>query len=371
MKKILFLIDSLRGGGAEKVLVNLVNNMDYSEFDITVETMFFNGVNSQFLNEKVKLICKNAPYFKGVSHVLKYIPDKLLYKFFIGKEKYDILVAYMHGAPAKVISGCTDSSVKKFAWIHINEMEHGTIWKFYSSREKTINSYSRFNNIVAVSDSVKQAFDSATGLSDKSVVRYNTNDTARIKEMAQEDFSWNNDKFHICTMGRLSEQKGFDRLVSIAKRLSDEGYDFEIHILGKGSTEEELKKQIQDSNTADKVFLDGFSPNPYKVLSKSDLFVCSSLFEGLSTAMSEAVILGIPVVTTDVSGAKEVLGLNNEYGIVTQNDENALYQALKLVLSDKNMYNYYKSKVAERADFFDTKATVKAVENLFINHTED
>ncbi len=92
MKKILFLIDSLTGGGAEKVLVNLVNNMDTTEYDITVETMFFDGVNAQFLKPEINYFCRKAPHFHGISHVLKRIPDTLLYKYFVGNAKYDIQV---------------------------------------------------------------------------------------------------------------------------------------------------------------------------------------------------------------------------------------------------------------------------------------
>jgi len=363
-KKILFLIDSLTGGGAEKVLVNLVNNMDTSKYDITVETMFFNGVNAQFLKPEIKLFCRNAPRFHGISHVLKRIPDKVLYKYFIGDAKYDILIAFMHGAPAKVVAGCPDKSIKKYAWIHINEMERGTIWKFYPTRKKTVESYSKFDNIVAVSKTVKDAFEKYTHFGDKIVVKYNVNDVENIHKKAEEDFSRNENTFYISTFGRLTPQKGFDRLIRIGKKLKDDGLNFEIHIFGRGE-EEKLRTLIKENNSEDVVFLDGFTDNPYKVLSKSDLFVCSSFFEGLSTAMSEAVILGIPVITTDVSGAKEVLGFNNEYGIVTENDEEALYIAMKKMIQDKALYNHYKAKVQERKDFFATEKTVEEVCTLF------
>lgn len=365
MKKILFLIDSLTGGGAEKVLVNLVNNMDTEKYDITIETMFFNGVNAQFLKPEIKLFCKKAPCFHGVSHVLKRIPDTLLYKYFIGNAKYDVLVAFMHGASAKVISGCPDKNVKKYAWIHINEMEHGTIWKFYPTREQTVNSYKRFDKVVAVSETVKEAFENYSHLGDKIVVKYNVNDIENIIAKSNEPFDKKTDKFYISTFGRLSTQKGFDRLIRIGKRLKNEGFNFEIHIFGKGEEQEILSSLIKVNGVNDTVFLDGFTDNPYSVLKNSDLFVCSSLYEGLSTAMSEAVILGIPVVTTKVSGAEEVLGKNNEYGIVTDNDEEALYSAMKKILEDKEYYNDYKNRVEKRKEFFDTSKAVEAVCELF------
>lgn len=365
MKKILFLIDSLTGGGAEKVLVNLVNNMDTTEYDITVETMFFDGVNAQFLKPEINYFCRKAPHFHGISHVLKRIPDTILYKYFIGNAKYDILVAFMHGASAKVIAGCPDKNIRKYAWIHINEMEHGTIWKFYPTRQQTVESYSRFDNVVAVSETVKEAFEKYSHLGDKIIVKYNVNDVDRINSMSEESFDRNNDTFYISTFGRLSSQKGFDRLIRIGKRLKDEGLNFEIHIFGKGEIQKNLEDLITENDVADRVFLDGFNDNPYKILKNSDLFVCSSLYEGLSTAMSEAVILGIPVITTDVSGAKEVLGENDEYGIVTENDEEALYLAMRRILTDNDYYKDYKERVKDRKGFFATEKTVEEVCKLF------
>lgn len=364
MKRVLFLIDSLRGGGAEKVLVNLLNNINTDEFDVTVETMFFNGVNAEKLSPEIKLFCRNAPYFKGVSHVMKYIPEKLLYRYFIGREKYDVIVAYMHGAPAKVVSGCTDGDIKKYAWIHTKIGNGSTVFKFHKSKQESVESYARFDKIVAVSEDVKKRFDEETGLGNKTIVIYNTNDVERIKSLSAEDYSFDSDGFHICTLGRLSGEKGFDRLVRIAERLKADGLNFDIHILGKGQERDSLTQMIEQKNLKDTVFLDGYSENPYRVLARSDLFVCSSLNEGLSTALSEAVILGVPCVSTDVSGAKEVLGYNNEYGIVTENDEDDLYKALYGMLTDKKLYEKYSESVKLRKSFFDVKKTVGDVEKL-------
>lgn len=358
------MIDSLRGGGAEKVLVNLLNNINTDEFDVTVETMFFNGVNAKSLSPKIKLFCRNAPYFKGVSHVMKYIPEKVLYRYFVGKKKYDVIVAYMHGAPAKVASGCTDPNVRKYAWIHIKVDKDTSVFKFHSSKKKSIESYAKFDKIVAVSEDAKRCFSEETGLEDKTIVIYNTNDVDRIMSLSQEAFLFDNDKFHICTLGRLSSQKGYDRLIKISERLKNDGLKFDVHILGKGSEKEALDREIQERGLQDTVYLDGYTTNPYRVLAHSDLFVCSSLNEGLSTALSEAVILGVPCVSTDVSGAKEVLGYNNEYGIVTENNEDDLYKALYSMITDKKLYEKYSDSVNLRKSFFDTKKTVGDAEEL-------
>ena len=88
MKKVLFLIQDLGHGGAEKVLVNLVNNMDKSKYEVHVKTLFDTGVNRQYLRDDVHYIPGLKWEFRGNSHLFKHIPAKWLYKFFV-KEKYD------------------------------------------------------------------------------------------------------------------------------------------------------------------------------------------------------------------------------------------------------------------------------------------
>ena len=118
MKKILFLIHDLGQGGAEKVLVNLVNNMDDSTFDITVMTLFDCGENRQFINSKIKYKTWCSKMIPGNSHLMKLFSPMQLHNMII-KEHYDIEVAYLEGPCARVISGCPDPSVKLVSWIHI------------------------------------------------------------------------------------------------------------------------------------------------------------------------------------------------------------------------------------------------------------
>ena len=90
MKKILFVIHDLHHGGAEKVLVNLVNNMDRENFDITVMALFGGGVNEQFLKKDVKLIICHKRAVRGNSKIMKLFSPQFLFSYYI-KDKYDIL----------------------------------------------------------------------------------------------------------------------------------------------------------------------------------------------------------------------------------------------------------------------------------------
>jgi glycosyltransferase involved in cell wall biosynthesis len=162
------------------------------------------------------------------------------------------------------------------------------------------------------------------------------------------------------------KNKGFDRLLRIHKRLCEDKYPVHTYILGEGSERSKLETYITENGLTDSVTLLGYQTNPYKYVSKCDIFACTSYSEGFSTAATEALIVGTPVVTTLVSGMKEMLGENNEYGIVTENNEEALYEGIKYLLDNPDKLAYYKEKALERGKTFSTENTVKAVEDMLL-----
>lgn len=366
MIKILFLINTLGGGGAERVLVNLVNNMNSAEFDITVKTMFKGGVNASLLKKNIRYLNKNAPCPRGIAYLFKFIPAKILFNYFVGNEHFDVLVAYMHGAPVKTVCGCSDKDVKKVAWLHNGNPETGTFFKFWFRKKGAYKAYSQCDKLTAVSKSVADSFSMFTGINNISIV-YNTNDVAKIKELSIEDcpVAFKNNSPVICSVGRLVKEKAYDRLINVAARLKKEGFDFNLVIVGDGEKRDELRKQVKNLNASDYIRFTGYDANPYKYLRQSDIFVCSSYTEGLSTALTEAVILGLPCVSTNVSGAKEILGENNEYGIVTENSEQGIYEGIRKMLEDENIRRHYSQKAIERSVLFNTENTVKQAEDLF------
>jgi len=93
----------------------------------------------------------------------------------------------------------------------------------------------------------------------------------------------------------------------------------------------------------------------------------ASFAEGFSTAATEALIVGTPVCTVNVSDMKVMLGNNNEYEVVTENDENALYQGIKRLLDNPAFLTHYKEQVELRGEDFSTEETVKAVEKMLMN----
>ena len=128
--------------------------------------------------------------------------------------------------------------------------------------------------------------------------------------------------------------------------------------------EEALKQQARETGISNAVTLLGYQTNPYKYVAKCDLFVCASLAEGFSTAATEALIVGTPVCTADVSGMKEMLGSSNEWGIVTENDDEALYRGIKSLVEDPTLLEHYRIQAQVRGRTFSTENTVRAVEEM-------
>lgn len=387
-KKILFLIHTLQVGGAEKVLVNLVNNMDKSKYDITVMTVVNTGAFRKELSNEIKYkTIFNIPNVKKknngesgnilnkTSKIKKFllrlygffwrhVDCKKIYKRYI-KDEYDVEIAFLEGVATKIISASTNKNSKKIAWLHVDLVKETKTDKFFKSTIEEKKIYEHFDNIVAVSKVVKDQFISKFPFEQKEkvIVRYNVIDEKAIYQKSKEKLPIEKTKFTLCTIGRLASQKGYSRLLKIVKKLNDDGLVFELWIIGVGPEERLLKDFIQENNLQNVVML-GYQKNPYKYLTNADAFVCSSIAEGFSTVVSEAIILGKPVITTDCAGMKEMLGENDEFGIVTENSENGLYNGLNKFLSDEKIYDFYKKQILKRKDMFSLKKAVSEVEKL-------
>ncbi len=366
MKKILFLIPNLAHGGAERVLVNLVNNLDKSKFDVTVQTLFDVGVNRKYLDSDVTYIPGFKWQFRGNSQIQKLIPAKLLFRRIV-KGKYDIIVSYLEGITSRIVSACDDPNTKKVCFIHTELIDKKKAAMAFRNMDEARRCYGSFDVVVGVSRRVAEKVGFFFPNQQNIKVLYNTNETERIREKAlvePSDAPFCKEILSVCSVGRLIPVKGFERLLAVHRRLLDEGYAHKVYILGIGELEAELKRKAQDLGVADSFILLGYQDNPYQYVSRCDLYVCSSYREGFSTAVTESLIVGTPVVSTDCSGAKELLGEQNEYGIVVENSEDGLYQGMKQLLGNPQLLAHYKEQAALRGSYFSREKTVKAVENM-------
>lgn len=367
MKKILFLIHDLGQGGAEKVLVNLVNNMDRSKFDISVTVLFGGGVNEQFLKEDIHYRAVFPKVFPGNSHLMKLLTPKQLHRMCV-KEHYDIEISYLEGPSARVISGCEDKNTKLVSWIHVQQHNIEKLAKAFRNEKEAGVCYNRFDSVVCVSEDVKRDFCKVLNYRKECKVLYNTVESDVILDRAKEEISieMSSEEFNIIAVGTLKESKGYERLFRIINRFVKEGEKIHLYVLGIGPLQEKLEQYIKDNYLETRISMLGYDTNPYKYIARSDLFVCASFAEGFSTAATEALILGVPVCTVEVAGMKEMLGEKNEFGVVTENDEEALYLGLKDLLNNLKALEKYKSKALIRGKEFYMNRTVQAVEDMLI-----
>lgn len=367
MKKILFLLHDLHHGGAEKVLVNLVNHMDKSRFDISVLALFGGGVNEQFLSPEVRLLHGHARMIPGNSHIMKLFSPRTLFRHYI-KEKYDVIISYLEGPSARIVSGCPSSKTKLLSWIHSTQDNIRQAAQSFRSPVEARRCYARFDHTICVSQNVADHFQSIFSLNPPPEVLYNTVESDVILAKAAERIEpeiFCKEEFKLVGVGKLVQSKGFDRLLRIHKRLLTEDHlPVHTYLLGEGSERKHLEQWIQENNLQRSVTLLGYHTNPYKYVAACDLFVCASHAEGFSTAATEALIVGTPVITTRVSGMEEMLGANGEYGIITENDEEALYQGIRNMLTTPGKLEAYRARARERGGDFCTERTVAAVEEM-------
>lgn len=380
MIKVLFFLESLGGGGAEKVLVNLIKGLDKSKYNITVKVMSDVGVYNDEIAEiiKCKSIISGKNYGKNIFHNIFYkikykliylLPKKIIYKI-IAREKYDVEVAFIEGFATAVISESKNKLSKKIAWIHVDPIERNYADGYFKNLEEHSQCYKKFDKIVCVSKSVERSAIKKYGITLNNIMtQYNPIDEDDIKKRANEKINiLDSSAIKFITIGRLVEQKGYDRLIRVIKRLKEE-YDgvFQLLILGDGEKKKQLEEYIKENKLTNIVKLQGFVKNPYPYLKNSDLFICSSRAEGYSLVIAESLILNVPVISTKCSGPNELLDFG-KYGMLVENDEDSLYLGLKNIIDDRNKLKELKKKSQKRSEIFNYKKTIERIEKKILDN---
>lgn len=369
MRKTLFILENLGNGGAEHVLPNLLKFLDSQKYDITVLTLFADGANRERIPDGVRCFCRRAPYFRGITYLVKLLPPKFLYWYFVKRlfknKKFDVAIAYMHGLPTKIVAGAPH---KKITWLHGNLLGGyiPPLRKNFLTFSGMRYCLSRLDAVAGVSQAICESFQKYTGIDKAPILIHNTNDVEEIRRLASEPspYDKNANCVEIVTVGHLQSVKGNDRLLEAAKRLKGEGFSFHITILGEGPDRAALEGFLRDNGLQEMVSLPGHIANPYPYIQNADFYICPSRSEGFSTAVSEAVILGVPVISTRVSGATEILGEHDEFGIVCDNSTDGIYEGLKKMLENSELRQHYAEQSRKRAVIFEPTQTVGDVEQL-------
>ncbi|HJI46137.1 MAG TPA: glycosyltransferase [Oscillospiraceae bacterium] len=371
MKNILFFMETVDFGGAETVFTNIIKNINKSKFCIKVVTERDHELFTDEIKAAVPYDCfikteRSAVrdfWNKIVIKLSLVLSEKNIRKYFI-RGNYDVEVAFCEGYSTKIIGNSGKKNCKKIAWVHTDVIKNPWSEKIFGSAEEEKKCYEKFDAIVCVAETMKESFIKKYGMAEKVHVLYNPLDfESVIKKSAEKtDFKFG-DEMKFVLAGTFIKIKGFDRFVKVCKRLKDDGEHFSALIMGDGEEKENIKKIIAETNLGDTVKILDFQTNPYKYIAHSDVYVCSSYAEGYSTAVSESVALNVPVITTECSGMREIFG-KNECGIICENSEDGLYNAMKKVLNDPSLLKKFSAEEKKRANDFSLKKRMKAIEDF-------
>lgn len=355
-KKILFVNGHLKIGGIEKTLVDLLNHIDYSRYDVDLlllegggefldklpasvnvilfdnrkafgpfgSTMWSNLKRGDFTLIAYRLISLYANSF-GRKHL------GLLRNVLPIKKYYDIAVAYRTGHSADIV-GYTVKSAKKLVWWHNGEFNLSD-----KDKSETAEVWSKFDRIVAVSEGCKHLLvKHFLSLSDKMCVMYNILDAKKIATEADvkiKEMGLNSSVTKIVTLGNLSIRKHVMNAVIATKKLVDSGYtNFHWTIVGDGPERGNLEKMIKDYNVGTYIELVGGKANPYPYIKNADMMVHTSYGEAHCTAILEAMILKVPCVVTETYIPQDFT-IDGETCYMAEQNVDSLYNCIVRMLN--------------------------------------
>ncbi|MDR1561809.1 MAG: glycosyltransferase [Dysgonamonadaceae bacterium] len=375
--KVLFIIDNLTGGGAEKMLIHVLRRIDRDRFDVSLLTVVKYGIYvpdvpsdirfiSVFGDGKVMKRFGLFPLFRLYRRLGAILFRKYPYfvSQFIRIPDFDIGISFCHGDNMPLLWTLKRHFRKTVLWIH-GDMR-------ISSRRFILKRFPRetasVDRFIFVSEAAKDAFIETfpehAHLRALMSVIYNPLDFDSIKHQGIRRKRENPDELQVIAIGRLDKGKSFNRLISVHHRLLDDGIRHELVILGKGPEYEALEQQITELGVGTTCRLAGFQ-NPYPYLAAADIFVLSSINEALPTVIAEAMVLCKPIVSTRVAGADELLE-DGRFGIITENSEKGIYDGLKEMLTNSALRKHFEEELTNCRDEFVFTSDVHNIEEKLL-----
>ena len=359
-KRICFGITKLGIGGAERVLVDIANEL-IKDYDITIFTIYGGGELEKELNPNIKRISLYKKEKKSV-----FIPiyvlfcGKIIYKKYL-KGHFDIDIAFLEGPITRIFAYKGNNN--KIAWVH-NDISK-VFGKDYKSKIKKYMDkcfYKKYDKIIFVSEQNKKAFENVYGNISKRKIIYNYINKERVLSLSKEKCdksikNFENEKIFI-TVSRLVKQKAIDRLIRVHKRLIDEGFNHKIYVIGEGEELNNLTKLVKKLNVESSFIFLGKKENPYPYIYKADYFVLLSYFEGYGMVLEEAKILNKPILVTNTA-AKEAV-MNYDKKTIIENKEDAIFEKMRNVLQGKYIFLNEENKSYN----YDNKYLLEQIKNV-------
>ncbi|WP_034452005.1 glycosyltransferase [Butyrivibrio sp. AE2032] len=373
MKKILIVNDLITGGGVEKLLQDFVERW-HDKCDLTVMSLYNEAEFYDYYPEDVHYLFKTAyRYYKriiGFSYI-KYMAlrcfGKLRYTYLQKHNNYDVIIALKDGDVTQFVSKF--KAPQKFAWYHTDYNNYYYSEYLYGSKENEFNVLKTYDNVVCVSQDIKDSLIDVLGDTGNYVVKYNPLNVDKILYDGNEpviETKKTEGRPLFVVVGRINYQKGYNLLLEAVHMLELEGYEFDVNVIGgkeNWSDEyERIMRSVKRLGIKSVHFL-GLKSNPYKYMKMADWFLSTSIFEGYSLVSQEAAILDVPLLLTDCSGVRELIG-DNEYGIIMERSVIGIYNGIKRVLDNPELHAHYKAKIMERKSIIDYENRFEEIEDM-------
>lgn len=382
-RKILFYIETLQVGGIEKILIELLKNINKENFDINLVIGYHLPLLEKFKDDipkeiKIEYLLKNnifcrfkekkalgklSSYEKILNEILaikrKKVMEKRLLEL-LNEEKIEYLIDF----DMTLATYVEKIKCKKVAYCHFSLKNYHRGIK--SRQEKLLKRLEKYNRLIVISDKMREEAIEIYPNLEKNIVRlYNSFNIEEIRKKAEEEIKEVKDKKYILAVGRLEEtQKDFTTLIKGYSKVCKE-IEEELYIIGEGRHKQQLENLVRDLKIENRVRFLGFKSNPYPYMKNASLFVHSSKFEGLPTVMIEALILGKLIIATDCpTGPKEILN-DGKNGILTKlEDENNLADAIRKMLISKEKNDIFLQNSLDYIKEFDSNNVVKKFEKM-------
>ena len=389
-KKIFIFSHAMEIGGAERALLGLLNSIDYSKYEVDLFLLKHSGELMPLIPKQVNLLPEISQYsaiMKPMVLALKEGQIKVVLGRLCGKLKaklYDIkhtlnrsavAIEYSHKYTVKYLpkvnNGHYDIAIsfltphyivsekvnadKKIAWIHTD----------YSTIELNVKSelamWSKFDNIVSISDDVTRAFLSTFPSLENIIVKIENILSKDFIEEQADLFNVKNemtdDSVKLLSIGRFCEAKNFDNVPEIASIIKSKGVDFKWYIIGYGADENLIKSKIAQYNMENTVIILGKKENPYPYIKACDIYVQPSRYEGKCVAVREAQILNKPIIITNYASSKSQLQDGFD-GVIVPMDNQGCANGIVKVIDDKDLQNQLIENT-KKADYTNSKEIEK------------
>jgi len=338
MKKIMFLVPSMRGGGAERVMSILVKFLDRSKFQITLVLVKAEGYYLDDLPDDIILVDLNASKARySIPKLIKVIKKEKPDIIFSTLGHLNFIVALLKiFLDSKITLIARETSIVSYS-LQINK--YPNISEFLYK-----NFYNRFDNIICQSRYMMNDLVTNFGVyKEKISVINNPVDIDRVQRLSSvENEFFDNQKINLLAVGKLHKIKGYDKLIRAIKHLNDKKYH--LTILGEGSEEESLKSLSKELDVDNQISFLGFQKNPYTYMKQADLFILSSWYEGFPNVVLEANTCGTPVVAFECPGGISEIIENGLNGFLV---ENGNFELLSDTIKKSSNYRFDESKITD------------------------